>query len=85
MEIIVCMDHESLAGVCIKKDLPCCMQCFVDILEHFDPKMVYRPGRGNALADWLSRPPDASVYAIAENIAAKPKLPHFDNLSWIDL
>ncbi|RKF76283.1 putative tkp3 protein [Golovinomyces cichoracearum] len=37
------------------------MQRFADIFEHFDPKIVYRRGKTNTLADWLSRPMTKSL------------------------
>jgi len=57
------------------------MQRFVDILEHFDPKIIYRPGRGNTLTDWLSRPPDTLVFATLYSLETpKPKLLSLDSL-----
>ena len=64
-EIWVRTDHESLATLRKKRDLPRRMQRFVDIFEHFDPHIVYRKGKENTLADWLSRPPAAATTAAA--------------------
>ncbi|KAI0995567.1 hypothetical protein K3495_g12611 [Podosphaera aphanis] len=63
LEIFIRTDHQSLASIRTQKNLPSRMQRFVDVLEHFNPKLIYRPGKGNVLADWLSRPPENSIMA----------------------
>lgn len=54
--IVVRTDHESLASVRSKPDLPGRMLRFLDIVEHFGPKIFYRKGSTNVVPDWLSRP-----------------------------
>lgn len=70
------------------------MQRFIDILEHFDPTIVYKRGKSNHLADWLSRPPmTVTSFPIrnfdpVHNDAASSfhfKIPDIEKLSWIDL
>ncbi|KAI0992856.1 hypothetical protein K3495_g15328, partial [Podosphaera aphanis] len=93
-EIIIRTDHESLAGIRKKSNLPRRMQRFVDVLEHFDPTIVYKKGNSNHLADWLSRPPNkATSFPIARydpvhsdsRNSPSNALPDAERLSWIDL
>ena len=60
MPITVVTDHQSLAGLRKQKDLTNRMRRFLDTIEHFDPLIVWKPGKSNVVADWLSRPPGKS-------------------------
>ncbi|KAI1005850.1 hypothetical protein K3495_g2370 [Podosphaera aphanis] len=88
-EIFIRTDHQSLASIRTQKNLPSRMQRFVNVLEHFYPKLICRPGKGDVLADKLSRPPDTSIMATT-NISrsdtdnSSKKLPNLNNPSWID-
>ncbi|MDN6236985.1 MAG: hypothetical protein L0J24_09865, partial [Corynebacterium flavescens] len=55
--IIVRTDHESLKYLRTAKDLPRRMRKFVDLIEGFDPLILYRRGKDNHMADYLSRTP----------------------------
>ena len=92
-EIIIGTDHKSLAGI-KKSKLPRRMQRFVDILEHFDPTIIYRRGKSNHLADWLSRPPpEVTTFPISRydpvrdnpSESSSRNLPDAERLTWIDL
>ncbi|KAI1000484.1 hypothetical protein K3495_g7710 [Podosphaera aphanis] len=92
-DIIIRTDHESLPSIRKKSNLPRRMQRFVGILEHFDPTIVFRRGKSNHLADWLSRPPSVvSSFPISgydpvhENFSkTSVKNPDPERLNWIDL
>lgn len=56
LSIVVRTDHESLSTVRTKPDLPGRMLRFLDIVEHFNPTILYRKGSQNVVPDWLSRP-----------------------------
>ncbi|KAI0997072.1 hypothetical protein K3495_g11115 [Podosphaera aphanis] len=56
-EIIVRTDHESLAGYRTKMNVTPRILRFLDIIEHYIPKIIYRRGIANVLPDYLSRPP----------------------------
>ena len=56
-DIFIRTDHESLATIRKKPNLPRRMQRFVDVIEHFDPTIVWKRGKFNHFANWLSRPP----------------------------
>lgn len=71
------------------------MQRFLDVFKHFDPMIVWKRGKSNHLADWLSRPPsDVSAFPItgydpahdcAPNFIRKRTSPEPERLNWIDL
>ncbi|KAI0993827.1 hypothetical protein K3495_g14357, partial [Podosphaera aphanis] len=91
-DIIIRTDHESLAGIRKKSNLPRRMQRFVDILEHFDPTIIYKRGKSNYLADWLSRPPTkVTTFPIQgfdpvhEDSTSQMhfKIPDIERLTWI--
>ncbi|KAI0997907.1 hypothetical protein K3495_g10283 [Podosphaera aphanis] len=54
--IVVRTDHESLAGYRTKIDATPRILRFLDVIEHYDPRIVYRKGVTNVLPDCLSRP-----------------------------
>lgn len=56
-EVTVVTDHESLKGLGTKTDHPPRIMRFLDAIEHYGVRIVYRPGKANVLADYLSRPP----------------------------
>jgi hypothetical protein len=58
-EIIVFTDHESLKGFRTQKHMTKRLARFMGEIEHFDPMIVYRPGKEQVVADALSRVPGA--------------------------
>lgn len=56
-EITIITDHESLKTIKTKTDQPPRMMRFIDALEHYGVKIIWRPGKDHVLADYLSRPP----------------------------
>jgi hypothetical protein len=58
-EIIVFTDHESLKGFRTQKHMTKRLGRFMGEIEHFDPLIVYRPGKEQVVADALSRMPGA--------------------------
>ncbi|KAI0992919.1 hypothetical protein K3495_g15265, partial [Podosphaera aphanis] len=62
-DVTVVTDHESLKTLSTKVDQPNRILRFLDAIEHYGVKIIYRPGKANVLADYLSRPtvdPDLS-------------------------
>ncbi|KAI0993586.1 hypothetical protein K3495_g14598, partial [Podosphaera aphanis] len=55
-DITVVTDHESLKTIQTKFEQPPRMVRFLDAIEHYNIKIIYRPGKANVLADYLSRP-----------------------------
>ncbi|KAI0996091.1 hypothetical protein K3495_g12090 [Podosphaera aphanis] len=55
-DVTVVTDHESLKTIRTKVEQPARIVRFLDALEHYGIRIVYRPGRANFLADYLSRP-----------------------------
>jgi hypothetical protein len=51
-------DHEFLKGLNTKAEQPVRIMRFLDIIEHYKIRIIYRPGKANMLADYLSRPPE---------------------------
>ena len=58
-EIIEFTDHESLKGFHMQKHTTKRLGRFMGEIEHFDPLIVYRPGKEQVVADGLSRMPGA--------------------------
>ncbi|KAI0996082.1 hypothetical protein K3495_g12100, partial [Podosphaera aphanis] len=58
-DITVVTDHESLKTIQTKFEQPLRMVRFLDAIEHYNIKIIYRPGKANVLADYLSRPCDS--------------------------
>ncbi|RKF82740.1 Transposon Tf2-9 polyprotein [Golovinomyces cichoracearum] len=58
--IVVRTDLESLARYCTKIDVTPRILRFLDVIEHYDPHIVYRKGVTNFFPDYLSRPPFSS-------------------------
>ena len=81
LPISIVTDHESLATLRSQKEPTKRLIKFLDTIEHFDPVIIWRPGRTNVVADWLSRPGgqdskvasplDAFALAYAEDNADK--------------
>lgn len=61
-EITVLTDHESLKTLNTKADQPPRIVRFLDAIEHYGIRILYRPGKTNVLADYLSRPPTDTVF-----------------------
>lgn len=57
LDITVVTDHESLTRLRTQKDPTARLLRFIDMIEHFDPNIVWKKGSSNFVADWLSRPP----------------------------
>ncbi|KAI1001154.1 hypothetical protein K3495_g7045 [Podosphaera aphanis] len=55
-DVTVVTDHESLKTIRTKVEQPARIVRFLDALEHYGIRIVYRPGKANVLADYLSRP-----------------------------
>jgi len=56
-EIVVRTDHESLGIFRSKKHQPKRLMRFINEIEHYDPRIIYRPGRLQTVPDALSRRP----------------------------
>ncbi|KAI0994514.1 hypothetical protein K3495_g13668, partial [Podosphaera aphanis] len=59
-DVTVITDHESLKSIPTKAEQPPRMIRFLDTIEHYNIRILYRPGKANLLADFLSRPSEAS-------------------------
>ena len=55
-DITVVTDHDSLKLLRTKQEQPARILRFLGKIEHFGVRIVYRKGRANVVADWLSRP-----------------------------
>ncbi|KAI0992947.1 hypothetical protein K3495_g15237 [Podosphaera aphanis] len=53
-DITVVTDHESLKTISTKTDQPPRILRFLDTLEHYNIRILFRPGKANVLADYLS-------------------------------
>ena len=60
-EITVVTDHDSLRVFRTKAEQPARMLRFLDMIQHYNVRIVYRPGKANVLADWLSRPEEGAM------------------------
>jgi len=56
-EVTVVTDHESLKGLNTKAEQPPRIMRFLDAIQHYGIRILYRAGKANVLADYLSRPP----------------------------
>ncbi|KAI0999844.1 hypothetical protein K3495_g8354, partial [Podosphaera aphanis] len=57
-DVTVITDHESLKTIQTKVEQPARMVRFLDSIEHYGVRILYRQGKANVLADYLSRPPE---------------------------
>ncbi|KAI0997543.1 hypothetical protein K3495_g10645 [Podosphaera aphanis] len=55
-DVTVVSDHESLKLFRSKVEQPPRMMRFINIIEHYGINIVFRQGKANVLADYLSRP-----------------------------
>ena len=55
-DVTVITDHESLRTIQTKAEQPARMLRFLDSIEHYGIRIVYRRGTANVLANYLSRP-----------------------------
>jgi len=55
-DITVITDHESLKQLDTKVEQPRRILRFLDTIQHYSLRIVYRAGKLNVVADWLSRP-----------------------------
>ncbi|KAI1006983.1 hypothetical protein K3495_g1237 [Podosphaera aphanis] len=69
-DITVVTDHESLKTIHMKSDLPPRMLRFLDTIEHYNIRILYRPGKANVLADYLSRPTEDAFPILTEDYLA---------------
>jgi hypothetical protein len=81
-DVTVIIDHESLKTLNTKTELPARIMRFLDAMENFGARIIYRPGTANVLADYLSRPPD-TAHAADERKRARITRPK--ELNRIDL
>jgi hypothetical protein len=51
-------DHDNLKVFNTKAEFPARIVRFLDAMEHFGARVLYRPGKANVLADYLFRPPE---------------------------
>ncbi|KAI0992873.1 hypothetical protein K3495_g15311 [Podosphaera aphanis] len=58
--VTVVTDHESLKTIRTKVKQPARIFRFLDAIEHYRIQIVYRQGKANLLADYLSRPTEVS-------------------------
>jgi hypothetical protein len=65
-DITVISDHQTLKDLNTKAKQLARIVKFLDAMEHFGARVLYRPGKANVLADYLSKPPEAA-YAAGEN------------------
>jgi hypothetical protein len=54
----VVINHEFLKKFNIKAEQPVRIVRFLDTIEHYGIRIIYRSGKANVLADYLSRPPE---------------------------
>lgn len=60
-DLTIRTDHESLTLLRSKNDQPPRIQRFLSHIEHYNPIILYRPGKANRVPDWLSRPPSNHI------------------------
>ena len=66
-KITIRTDHESLKHFRSQKVMSRRLARFIDIVEHFNPTINYRPGKNQQAADSLSRIPGFPSETITEN------------------
>lgn len=64
-DVTVITDHESPRSIKTKAEQPARILRFLESIEHYGVRIIYRKGNANVLADYLSRPPDL-VFSIEE-------------------
>jgi hypothetical protein len=76
-KITIRTDHESLKHFRSQKVMSRRLARFIDIIEHFDPEIVYRPGKNQQAADALSRIPGFPIDSeeIGDNLAVEEEIP----------
>jgi hypothetical protein len=80
--VTVITNHESLKTLNTKTELPAKIIKFLNAMENFGARIIYRPGTANILADYLSKPPD-TTHAADERKGARITRPK--ELNRIDL
>jgi hypothetical protein len=58
--VTVVTDHESLKELNTKAEQPVRIMRFLDTIEHYGIRIIYRPGKANVLADYLSQPSETA-------------------------
>jgi hypothetical protein len=71
-DVTVITDHQILKNLNTKAELPARIVRFLDTIKHFGARVLYRSGKVNVLADYLSRPPE-NAHAAGENEKQKQK------------
>lgn len=71
--VTVITDHESLRTIQTKVEQPARIIRFLDSIEHFGIRIIYRRGKANVLADFLSRPND-EAFPSEENRSTEENL-----------
>src|SRR3981189_1604283 len=76
-KITIRTDHESLKHFRSQKVMSRRLSRFTDIVEHFNPTILYRPGKSQQEADALSRIPGFPLDndAIEDNLAIEEEIP----------
>jgi hypothetical protein len=63
-DITVVTDHDSLKQLRTKQDQPARMLRFLATIEHYGVRIIYRKGKANVIADYLSRPTDNATVTV---------------------
>ena len=58
-DVTVITDHQSLKSIQTKSEQPARILRFLDSIKHYRILIIYRKGKANKLADYLSRPPNS--------------------------
>lgn len=82
-DVTVITDHESLKTINNKTEQPARILRFLDAIEHYGVRLLYRPGKANVLADYLSRPPEEKETSLPGTEIRTVRHPH--ELSRYDL
>ena len=74
-DITVVTDHDSLKLIRSKTGQPPRILRFLSTIEHYNVNIVYRAGKLNVVADWLSRPTTVLAAATDAEIAERADSP----------
>jgi hypothetical protein len=65
-DVTIISDHQILKDLNTKAEQPARIVRFLNAMKHFGARVLYRSGKANMLANYLSKPPKAA-YAVGEN------------------